>query len=70
MVSSAVISFVVEAIARRSVASRWKSTSPVEASMRMADGALTWGGASCWARAGPATSSTASSAATSARVMG
>ena len=38
--------------------------------MTMADGALTSGGASSWARAGAATTSTASSAATRARIMG
>ena len=72
IVSSAVISLVVEAIGRRSDAARWNSTSPVEASITIADGALTSGGgfSSCCAAAGAASISAASSAASAARIMG
>jgi hypothetical protein len=60
IVSSAVISLVVEAIARRFSAARSYRTSPVLASMRIADGALSAGGrSSVAARAGAAAASSA-----------
>ena len=48
------MSLVVEAIARRSRALRWKTTSPVAGSTRIAEGARTCGGAARAAAGAPA----------------
>ena len=66
-VSRAVISFVVEAIERRSSAAREQATMPVETSMTIALGARACGGQAGSAACAPGAASAATAAAAASR---